>query len=118
MQIHETFSNAEAMAVFGAGREAMQHIAERVSAYDFFVGAQSRGLPCGIIYAPDEVLSDPHFVARGFPVTVHHDGIGRDVTYPGAPFAMSRSPWRISRHAPRVGEHQHEGVGPVARDVR
>jgi crotonobetainyl-CoA:carnitine CoA-transferase CaiB-like acyl-CoA transferase len=118
VQIHEIFSDAEAMAVFGAGREAMQHIAERVSAYDFFVGAQSRGLPCGIIYAPDEVLSDPHFVARGFPVTVHHDGIGRDVTYPGAPFAMSRSPWRIRRHAPRVGEHQDEVVGPVARDVR
>jgi crotonobetainyl-CoA:carnitine CoA-transferase CaiB-like acyl-CoA transferase len=85
---------------------------------DADVGAQPRGLPCGIIYAPDEVLSDPHLVARGFPVTVQHDGIGRDVTYPGAPFAMPRSPWRIRRHAPRVGAHQDEILGPAAPDVR
>jgi crotonobetainyl-CoA:carnitine CoA-transferase CaiB-like acyl-CoA transferase len=118
VQIHEIFQDVEAMAVFGAGREAIQFIAERVSAYEFFVGAQSRGLPCGIVYAPDEVLSDPHFVARGFPVTVHHEQIGRDVTYPGAPFAMPRSPWRISRPAPLVGEHQDEIFGPTLPDAR
>jgi benzylsuccinate CoA-transferase BbsE subunit len=115
VQIHEIFEDAEAMAVFGAGREAVQFIAERVSAYDFFVGAQSRGLPCGIIYSPEEVLSDPHFVARGFPVSVHHEAIGRDVTYPGAPFHLPRSPWRISRPAPGLGEHQDEVLGSLGR---
>ncbi len=112
VQIHEIFDDAEAMAVFGAGREVLRFIAQRVSAYDFFIGAQSRGMPCGIIYAPEEVLSDPHFVARGFPVSVHHDAIGRDVVYPGAPFVSPRSPWRISRPAPLVGEHQAEIFGP------
>jgi crotonobetainyl-CoA:carnitine CoA-transferase CaiB-like acyl-CoA transferase len=119
VQIHEIFADAEAMAVFGAGREAVQFIAGQVTAYDYFVGAQTRGLACGIIYAPEEVLSDPHFVARGFPVAVHHEALGRDVVYPGAPFHMPRSPWRISRPAPRLGEHDDEILGVIrAEDGR
>ena len=100
VQIHEIFGDAEAMAVFGAGREAVQFIAERVTAHDYFVGAQTRGLACGIIYAPEEVLADSHFVERGFPVAVHHTELGRDVVYPGAPFHLPRSPWRISSTSP------------------
>jgi hypothetical protein len=30
------------------------------------------------------------------------------VRYPGAPFLMAASPWRISRRAPLVGEHDAE----------
>lgn len=118
VQIHQIFGDAEAMAVFGAGRGAVQFIAERVTAYDYFVGAQSRGLACGIVYAPEEVLSDPHFVARGFPVAVRHDDLGRDVVYPGAPFHLPRSPWRISRPAPRLGEHDDEILGALHADER
>jgi benzylsuccinate CoA-transferase BbsE subunit len=73
--------------------------------HDFFVGAQERGLAVGVIYAPEEVMQDPHFVARGFPTPVEHDDLGRTYLYPGPPFAAERSPWRISRRAPHVGEH-------------
>lgn len=111
VQIHEIFADGEAMAIFGAGREAVQFIAEQVSAYDFFVGGQSRGLTCGIMYAPEEVLGDPHFLARGFPVAVHHEALDRDVVYPGAPFRLPRSPWRISCRPPLVGEHDAEILG-------
>ncbi len=45
---------------------------------------------------------------RGFPVTVPHELLGRDVVHPGAPFVMSASPWRISRRAPLLGEHDRE----------
>ena len=55
--------------------------------------------------------SNEHFVARGFPVEVEHDDLGRTYRYPGAPFLMPASPWRISRRAPQVGEHD-------ARDPR
>jgi crotonobetainyl-CoA:carnitine CoA-transferase CaiB-like acyl-CoA transferase len=76
------------------------------------VGAQQRGLACGAIYAPEEVITNEHFVARGFPVTVRHDDLGRDVTYPGAPFPMPASPIRVTR-APRVGEHTEEVLGDL-----
>jgi crotonobetainyl-CoA:carnitine CoA-transferase CaiB-like acyl-CoA transferase len=92
--------------IFGAGREAMWWIASKVSAYDFFIGAQSRGLACGVIYAPEDVFQDPHFVERGFPVSVEHPELGRSYTYPGAPYVFRGTPWEIRHRAPSLGEHQ------------
>ena len=83
-------------------------MASRISAYDFFLGAQKSGLSVGIVYAPEEVLEDPHFVARGFPVPVEHPEHGRTFTYPGAPYRFEKTPWGISRRAPRLGEHNDE----------
>ena len=94
----------ELQAIFGAGRAAMNLLASRLPAYDFFTSGQARGFQIGIIYAPDEVLEDPHFVARGFPVEVDHPELDRTVTYPGAPYQFERSPWRIRRRAPLLGE--------------
>lgn len=101
----------EVGAIFGAGREALSRIAERIPASEFFTRLQDAGMACGVIYSPEEVLADPHFVARGFPVTVHHDDLDRDVVYPGAPFSSPTAPWRISRRAPRLGEHDAELLG-------
>jgi len=100
-----------AIAILGAARSALAFIVSKVSAYDFFVGAQERGMQCGIVYAPEETLDDPHFRARGFSVDVHHDDLDRTVSYPGAPFKMSASPWAIGRRPPHVGEHNEEILG-------
>jgi len=103
----------EITAIFGAGREALVLMAENVSAYDFFVGAQEAGLAVGIIYAPEEVLEDPHFVARGFPVEVDHPELGRALVYPGAPYRFEKTPWRIARRAPRLGEDNEAVYGAL-----
>jgi crotonobetainyl-CoA:carnitine CoA-transferase CaiB-like acyl-CoA transferase len=95
----------ELTAIFGAGREAQNLIASRLPAYEFFIGSQERGLPVGIIYAPEEVIEDPHFVARGFPTEVLHPELDRTFVYPGAPYRFERSPWQIQRRAPLLGEH-------------
>jgi len=107
----ETFTLAllsiddETLAFLGAAREALNLIASKVSAYQFFEGAQQRNIPVGIIYSPEEVMEDPHFVARGFPVEVEHEELGRSVRYPGAPWVFHGSPWELRARAPRVGEH-------------
>jgi crotonobetainyl-CoA:carnitine CoA-transferase CaiB-like acyl-CoA transferase len=98
----------EAQAILGASRDGLLFIASKIPAYDFFIGTQERDMQCGIIYSPEEALEDPHFQARGFPVSVHHDDLARDVTYPGAPYRFSGSPWQISRRPPRIGEHDLE----------
>jgi len=103
----------EVTAIFGAGRDAIVLIASRLPAVDFFRQAQERGLPVGVIYSPEEVLDDPHFRARGFPVAVDHPDLGRTVTYPGAPYRFLRTPWRIARRAPRLGEHNAEIYGEL-----
>jgi crotonobetainyl-CoA:carnitine CoA-transferase CaiB-like acyl-CoA transferase len=91
----------------------MAFIAAHVDACACFDGFQQRGIVCGIVNTAEEVISDPHFVARGFPVSVDHDDLGRTVTYPGAPIRFSRSPWCIRIRAPHVGEHQGEVFGPL-----
>ncbi|MDA0978458.1 MAG: CoA transferase [Proteobacteria bacterium] len=95
-------------AIFMAGRQALQLIASHVSAYDFFSGCQRAGLSVGVIYSPEEAFEDEHFKARGFQVPVRHHDLDRDIVYPGAPYQLPASPWKISRPAPGLGEHNEE----------
>ena len=97
--------------IFSAGREALALIAGSVSAYDFFIGFQRRGIAVGVIYSPEEAFEDEHFRARGFQTEVTHEDLGRRFRYPGAPYQLPASPWRISRRAPKLGEHDREVLG-------
>src|SRR5262249_39440484 len=86
---------------------ALCFLASQMSAKDFFVGAQSRGITCGIVFAPDEALENEHYVARRYPTTVDHPELDRSFVYPGVPLKGSEIPRRI-RRAPLVGEHTNE----------
>jgi benzylsuccinate CoA-transferase BbsE subunit len=108
VSIAELATDDLALEIFGAGRSGLMYIAERISADEFFVGGQTRGLACGVVASPEEAFESEHFVARGFQVEVEHEDLGRSYRYPGAPFLMPASPWRISRRAPHVGEHDAE----------
>jgi hypothetical protein len=107
----------EVTAIVAAGRDALGLIAEQVSAYDFFIGAQEIGLATGMIYSPEEVIDDPHFRERGFAIEIEHPELERTVTYPGAPYRFEKSPWRISRLAPRLGEHDGEILAELGVDA-
>lgn len=63
-------------------------------------------VPCAPVSNPNDLLDDPHFKARGFWVELDHPEAGR-LTYPGAPFKMSETPWQAGR-APLLGEHNQE----------
>lgn len=110
VHITELRTDVEATAIFNAGREGLRFLADRLPAYEFFVGAQRCGLAAGIVYSPEEVLADPHFVARGFPVPIHHEEIGRDAVHLGLPFVCQAAPGAVTR-APRLGEHDDEVLG-------
>ena len=105
LHLSQVGQDPEVTAMFGAAREAVRFISENITAYEFFIGAQERGLAVGIIYSPEEVLADPHFQERGFPVEVEHEDLGRTFTYLGAPYIAPRSPYRIRHRAPHLGEH-------------
>jgi crotonobetainyl-CoA:carnitine CoA-transferase CaiB-like acyl-CoA transferase len=92
--------------ILTAAREVSAFLCERLTADEFFQGWQSRGLTCGVVYSPDEAMADPHVVARGFPIEVHHPELDRAFTYPGAPYRFSATPWEIRQRAPLLGEHQ------------
>jgi crotonobetainyl-CoA:carnitine CoA-transferase CaiB-like acyl-CoA transferase len=99
--------DVEATEIYRAGREALYLIGSKLTAPEFFVQAQQKGIPCGAVYAPDEALLDAHFRSRGYPVEVEHPELGRSYTYPGLPFAGESIPSAI-RRAPLVGEHTDE----------
>ncbi|MEM7272268.1 MAG: CoA transferase [Actinomycetota bacterium] len=94
--------------VFHAGRQAIMFIASRLSAHETFVGGQSRGLAVGVIWSADEVLADPHFIERGFPVAVDHPRLDRPVIHAGPPIRFTRSPMAVRGPAPALGEHTEE----------
>ena len=98
----------EITAIFSAGRAALQLIASKVAAQDFFTGCQRAGLSVGVGNSPEEAFEDAHFKARGYQVPVLHNDIDREIIYPGAPYAFEKSKWSITRRAPHLGEHNKE----------
>jgi crotonobetainyl-CoA:carnitine CoA-transferase CaiB-like acyl-CoA transferase len=59
---------------------------------------------------------------RDFWVNVEHPELNASITYPGAPFKSTLAPWRISRRAPLIGEHNtemyEEELGLTKEEVR
>lgn len=70
--------------------------------------AQERGFTWGAVRAPEQCLDDPHLRDRGFWKEVEHPELARSFTYPGEAAIYNGSPWRISRRAPLIGEHNIE----------
>jgi crotonobetainyl-CoA:carnitine CoA-transferase CaiB-like acyl-CoA transferase len=71
-------------------------------------GGQELGLPWGAIRCMDEIIEDQHLQDRGFFTEVAHPELGRSFIYPGPAALYRKSPWRISRRAPLIGEHNAE----------
>lgn len=71
---------------------------------ELFREAQELHIPCFPVNTPSEVAENPQYKARGFFVSHDHPA-AREVRMPGAPCLMSRTPWRLVRGAPRLGEH-------------
>ncbi len=79
-----------------------------VPAEEVYHAAQARGFTWGAVRAPEALLDDAHLHDRNFWNTVEHPELGRSFTYPGEAAIYNGSPWRISRRAPLIGEHNAE----------
>jgi crotonobetainyl-CoA:carnitine CoA-transferase CaiB-like acyl-CoA transferase len=77
-------------------------------AEEVYHAAQARGFTWGAVRALEMLLDDGHLHDRGFWKQVEHPEIGRSFVYPGEAAIYNGSPWRISRRAPLVGEHNTE----------
>ncbi len=106
----------EVTAAFAAARDALQLIAENSTADGFFLGAQKINITVGAILSPEEAYENDHFVARGYQVEVEHPERDAPVRYPGAPYKLPASPWRIRSRAPALGEHDEEVFASLGID--
>jgi crotonobetainyl-CoA:carnitine CoA-transferase CaiB-like acyl-CoA transferase len=77
---------------------------------EIWEAAQAQAMLSSPIYTTEDLLNDPHYNERGFWVDIDHPLAGT-VTYPGAPFKMSGTPWQIKIPAPLLGEHNEEVLG-------
>jgi benzylsuccinate CoA-transferase BbsE subunit len=84
--------------------DALDRWAARYTVAELHEGAQLRRIPYAAVRAPEALLADPHLAARGFFVPIEHPELGTTIPYPGAPFVMHETPWRVAR-PPRIGEH-------------
>ena len=57
-----------------------------------------------------EVVESAQYKERGFLVDITHPAAGR-LTYPGAPFKFSATPWQVRAPAPQLGQHNVQVYG-------
>jgi len=68
---------------------------------------EEAGVPCGVLYRLDQVVADEHIQARGFIVDLEHTKLG-SIRAAGSPMRLSRTPVRMERAGPLLGEHTVE----------
>ena len=81
---------------------SMQHTKEELCQM-----CQANKVPVGPAYTSEEVVQSEHLKVRDYFVEIDHPEIGPAV-YPGAPYNLSSTPWRIDRPAPRLGDHNQQ----------
>ncbi|KPJ54453.1 MAG: hypothetical protein AMJ37_00550 [Dehalococcoidia bacterium DG_18] len=92
------------------------HINEVISAFmmkhtkqELYDGAAKRRLMQVPVQSPKDLLESTQLEALGYFVDVEHPELGTTLKYPGAPcYLISKTPWRISRRPPLIGEHNSE----------
>jgi crotonobetainyl-CoA:carnitine CoA-transferase CaiB-like acyl-CoA transferase len=78
---------------------------------ELWAEAQRRRITLFPVSTPRDLLAHPQLQARDFFVPLAHPEWGAVLRYPGAPYRLSETPWRLRRRAPRIGEHNDEIYG-------
>lgn len=87
---------------------ALQAFFATKTLHDIYTEAQRRRLPLAPVNTPRDLVESPQLHARGFFVDLEHPALGTTIRYPGAPYALSATPWQLRRHPPTLGEHNEE----------
>ena len=74
---------------------------------------QGRRLLIGIVSTPEDLVNNPQLNAREWFQDIEHEAIGDTIRYPGPPYRLSETPWRIGRRPPERGEHNAEVLGEL-----
>jgi len=102
--LEEKYRNPDAIT----DNELFLYFIANMTRDDVYHGGQKRGFNIGAVWSPDEVMEDPHLEDRGFWAEVEYPEVGKTFRHPGPAGIFNGSPWRISRRAPLVGEHNEE----------
>lgn len=89
---------------------------QKLTAEEVYRRGQALHLPWGLVRRPEQNLDDPHWAEREFFWEGEVPGHDGPVRYVGAPYKFLKSPVRMRRRPPLLGEHNHEVyVGELGR---
>jgi crotonobetainyl-CoA:carnitine CoA-transferase CaiB-like acyl-CoA transferase len=74
---------------------------------ELFDLGQSYGVPCAPVHKISEFVNHPQTKDREYFIETIHPFLGR-INYPRAPYRISEKPWKPTRPAPLVGQHNEE----------
>ncbi|MFC1986940.1 CoA transferase [Chloroflexota bacterium] len=69
--------------------------------------AVNRRIPCSPVQSIKDSLESELLAARDFVVEVKHKEAGK-IKFPGAPYKLSGTPWRVKSPAPLLSEHNEK----------
>ena len=75
---------------------------------ELYDGAQTRRIQLSMVSTVEDLLASPQLDALGYFVDVEHPELSDTLKYPGAPYHLSATPWKIAGRAPLIGEHNEE----------
>ena len=87
-----------------------QKVAEWVSQHtneEIMKLAENKRIPVTPLYTIKETMETEQLKERGFFVEIDHKKAGKFV-FPGAPYKLSGTPWRVKTPAPLLGEHNNQ----------
>jgi benzylsuccinate CoA-transferase BbsE subunit len=84
--------------------------------HELYHRGQANKVPLAPVNSPRDILASKQLEHRGYFVDVEHAQSPRGLRMPGAPYKLSRTPWRIHRPAPRLGEHNDAVYGWLGYD--
>jgi crotonobetainyl-CoA:carnitine CoA-transferase CaiB-like acyl-CoA transferase len=104
-------------ARFRTNAERMNHLADLTplinsrlktrSVREWVAALEAVGVPCGPIHSIADMAADPQTAARDMVVELEHPRAGRTRAL-GLPIKLSRTPGKVSRPAPVLGQHTRE----------
>jgi benzylsuccinate CoA-transferase BbsE subunit len=101
-QTHEYINTDAAKEIFYS---VFVPFAERHSKLELYEMAQAAHLPIAPLSTTADLLANPQLRHRGFFTEMRHPLVDHPFLAPGAPYRLSGTPWRLTRPAPRLGEH-------------
>ncbi len=107
-QVHERRRNHRELAAL------IEAVTTLKPSEHWYRALERAGVPCGVLSSLDEVLDDEHVRARGVVREVDHPTIGT-VRVTGSPVRFSRTPVRVERAGPLLGEHTREILRELGR---
>jgi CoA:oxalate CoA-transferase len=87
--------------------EILLPILEQWNKYDYFDKTMSEGWVTGVVQTPEDLLNCPQLKNREYFIEVEHPIIGK-ITIPGEIFRLPNCPWKFTRTAPLLGQHNTE----------